>query len=160
VLGKLVSPASSSADYGRRFANSITDSLCQRPAQLHAMLFANMVHDRIKRGIGRPTTTELTVGNTAVRLLSQAISDPNPARSLSDFNIWAVLILGYSGRQDTLRSAPEFPRQSLLRELQAIHIYLTMDLVNEHVVGLVRMIELLGDLRKVSTPGIAQTISL
>ncbi|KAJ9609018.1 hypothetical protein H2200_006789 [Cladophialophora chaetospira] len=95
----------------------------------------------------------------AIRHLNKEISDPDPARALSDSNIWAVLVLAYSGREDKLRSASSYPRQSFLRELQSIHIYLKMAIVIEHVLGLVKMMELLGDMRKIKPPGIAQTVS-
>jgi hypothetical protein len=159
VLARLVSKAALSAPYGRAFSRDLMASLSMRPAQLHAMMFAMMVHDRIQQGISNPTATELMVGTEAIRHLNREISNPDPERALSDSNIWAVLILAYSGREDKVRSAQSYPRQSFLRELQSIHIYLKMDIVIEHVLGLVKMMELLGDLRKIRTPGIAQTVS-
>ncbi|ETI28582.1 hypothetical protein G647_01032 [Cladophialophora carrionii CBS 160.54] len=159
VLAKLVSKAALSAPYGRAFSSDLMASLSMHPAQLHAMMFAVMVHDRIQQGISNPTATELMVGMEAIRHLNKEISSPDPERALSDSNIWAVLVLAYSGREDKLRPAQSYPRQSFLRELQSIHIYLKMDIVIEHVLGLVKMMELLGDLRKIKTPGIAQTVS-
>ncbi|KIW72876.1 hypothetical protein PV04_01037 [Phialophora macrospora] len=159
VLAKLVSKAALSAPYGRDFSSNLMASLSMHPAQLHAMMFAVMVHDRIQQGISNPTATELMVGAEAIRNLNREISSPDPERALSDSNIWAVLVLAYSGREDKVRSAQRYPRQSFLRELQSIHIYLKMDIVIEHVLGLVKMMELLGDLRKIKTPGIAQTVS-
>ncbi|EXJ64630.1 hypothetical protein A1O7_00967 [Cladophialophora yegresii CBS 114405] len=159
VLAKLVSKAALSAPYGRAFSSDLMASLSMHPAQLHAMMFAVMVHDRIQQGISNPTATELMVGTEAIRHLNKEISSPDPDRALSDSNIWAVLVLAYSGREDNLRSAQSYPRQSFLRELQSIHIYLKMDIVIEHVLGLVKMMELLGDLRKIKTPGVAQTVS-
>ncbi|OQV03891.1 hypothetical protein CLAIMM_08871 [Cladophialophora immunda] len=159
VLAKLVSKAALTGNYGRSFASNVMASLSQHPAQLHAMIFAVMVHDRIQQGISNPTATELVVGTEAIRHLNQEISNPNPDRALSDSNIWAVLVLAYSGREDRIRSGQSYPRQSFLRELQSIHIYLKMEIVIEHVLGLIKMMELLGDLQKIKTPGIAPVVS-
>ncbi|EXJ70312.1 uncharacterized protein A1O5_06380 [Cladophialophora psammophila CBS 110553] len=159
VLAKLVSKAALTGNYGKSFASNVMASLSQHPAQLHAMIFAVMVHDRIQQGISNPTATELMVGTEAIRLLNQEISDPDPKRALSDSNIWAVLVLAYSGREDRIRSGQSYPRQSFLRELQSIHIYLKMEIVIEHVLGLIKMMELLGDLHKIRTPGIAPVVS-
>lgn len=121
------------------------------------MVFTVMVHDRVRRGISNPTTIELMVGNEAIRHLGREISHPDPERSQSDPNIWAVLILAYSGKEDKVGSGQSYPRQSILRELQSIHIYLKMAIVMEHVLGLIKMVDLLGDKRRIKTPGIAQT---
>ncbi|KIY01513.1 uncharacterized protein Z520_03065 [Fonsecaea multimorphosa CBS 102226] len=159
VLAKLVSKAALTGKYGRSFASNVMASLSQHPAQLHAMIFAVMVHDRIQQGISNPTATELMVGTEAIRHLNTEISDPDPKRALSDSNIWAVLVLAYSGREDRIRSGPSYPRQSFLRELQSIHIYLKMEIVIEHVLGLIKMMDLLGNLHKIKTPGIAPIVS-
>ncbi|OAG39565.1 hypothetical protein AYO21_06209 [Fonsecaea monophora] len=160
VLAKLVSNAGLTGNYGRSFASTMMASLSQQPAQLHAMMFAVMVHDRIQQGISEPNTTELLVGTEAIRHLNREISDPNPERALSDSNIWAVLVLAYSGREDRIRRGQSYPRQSFLRELQSIHIYLKMEIVIEHVLGLIKMMELLGPLSKIKTHGIATVVSL
>ena len=133
-------------------------SVTYHPALLHTMLFAVMVHDRVQQGISRQPPAEIMVGMEAVSHLNREISDPD--RALSDSNIWTVLTLAYSGREDRLRSSRDYPRQSFLRELQSIHIYCKMEIVIEHVFGLIKMIELLGGLYKIKTPGIAQVISL
>ncbi len=160
ILAELVSKPGLSTKYGRSFANDLMASLAQDPALLHAILFTRQVFDRVEQGISsNPTPLELVIGNEAIRHLNKKISDPNPAQALSDTNIWTVLILAYSGREDTLRSGQSYPRQSLLRELQSIHIFLKMNIVIEHVMGLIKMVELLGDLRKIKTPGIAATVS-
>ncbi|OAP57591.1 hypothetical protein AYL99_08329 [Fonsecaea erecta] len=157
VLARLVSKAALAGKDGRTFASNVMASLSQHPAQLHAMIFAVMVHDRIQQGISNPTATELMVGTEAIRHLNRELSDPKGA--LTDSNIWAVLVLAYSGREDRTRSGQSYPRQSFLRELQSIHIYLRMEIVIEHVLGLIKMVELLGDLRKIKTPGIAPIVS-
>ena len=83
----------------------------------------------------------------------------HPAQ-LDDFSIWAVVVPAYSGREDKLRSGHDYPSQCSMRDLQSIHIYLKMDIVIEHVLGLVKMMALLGDLRRIKAPGIAQTVSI
>ena len=122
-------------------------------------MFALMVHDRVAQGISEPTPTELMIHTEAIRHLNEEISDPNPVRALSDSNIWTVLVMAYSGRRDEVRSGQSYPRQSFLRELQSAHVFLKMNIVIEHVLGLIKMVELLGGLRKIRTPGIAQTLS-
>ena len=159
VIADLVSKAALSGEYGRTFARNLMTSVSQKPAQLHAMMFAEMVVTRIKSGVGNPTVTELMVGAETVRHLNQEISHLDPERSLSDSNFWVVLILAYSGAEDKLRSSPGYPRQSFLRELQSLHIYGKMATVLEHVLGLVQMMNMLGGLQKIKTPGIAATIS-
>lgn len=122
VLARLVSKAALSAPYGRSFADNVMASISQHPAQLHAMVFTIMVHNRVQRGISNPTATELMVGNEAIKHLSKELAHPDPERSLSDANIWAVLVLAYSGKEDKLRSGQSYRRQSILRELQSLHI--------------------------------------
>jgi hypothetical protein len=131
----------------------------QRPALLHTLLFTSMIRDRMNRGIDEPSSIELNVGAHAVRCLNKTLSSSEQDR-VSDYVIWATLGLAYHGRAKLLRSADVFPRQSFLKELQDIHFYLRMELVVEHIVGLIAMIKSLGGLHQINIPGIASTICL
>ena len=122
------------------------------------MLFAQILHDRVQQGIYGTTPIEIEIGARAVKHLNREISEPQ--RAGTESNIWAVVALGYSGRVASLRPGLQYPRQSFLRELQSIHIYCRMEIVAEHVLGLIKMVNLIGGLHKVKTPGMAQVISL
>jgi hypothetical protein len=138
---------------------TLMGEVSQRPALLHTLLFTSMIRDRMNRGLNEPSSIELNVGAHAVQCLNQTLSSPE-RDGISDYVIWATLGLAYHGRAKPLRSPDVFPRQSFLKELQDIHFYLRMELVVEHIVGLVAMIESLGGLHKIDIPGIAPTICL
>ena len=132
----------------------LTDS----PAVLHSMLFAGYLHDVVQQGATRAPSIAFEVGTKAIMHLNREISDAQYA--INDAYIWSVFILAYSGRIARLRSARSYPRQSFLKELQAIQIYCRMEIVVMHVVGLIKMIELIGGLHKIKIQGMAQVISL
>jgi hypothetical protein len=109
------------------------------------------------RGIPEPSPIELEIGSKAIQLVSQELRDPK--RALSDTNIWAVLNLAYTGAKEPLRVG-KYPRQSFLKELQSIHIYCKLVVEVAHIVGLIKILNLLGGLDKIKIPGTAATISL
>jgi hypothetical protein len=154
----MVSRGASGSDYGKAFAMNVMSSITASPALLHSIIFAQMLYDRVHQGIHSATPIEVEVGSTAVEHLNREIS--NPKRVVTESNIWAVVALAYSGRVAVLRSGLQYPHQSFLKELQSIHVYCRMEVVFEHVVGLIKMIEMVGGLQNISTPGIAQMISL
>ena len=115
-----------------------------------------MTHSRFLRGLHGPSTADLALQTKAVRYLSCEMRDQR--RAILDPHIYAVLVLGYS-RSAPLRIGPH-PRQSPLRELQSIHVYCTMELILEHIAGLMRLIQVRGGAELIETPRIGQTVSL
>jgi len=154
----MVSKGPSSAMYGNSFAMSLMSSITVSPALLHAMLFAELLHDRVQQGVTQSSPIELEVGTKAVGHLNREISASKS--TIRDVHIWAVVALAYSGRVARLRSDLSYPRQSFLKELQSIHIYCRMEVVVEHVLGLIKMVQLRGGLHNVKTLGVSQVISL
>ncbi|ETI23930.1 hypothetical protein G647_05737 [Cladophialophora carrionii CBS 160.54] len=98
---------------------------------------------------------ELQVNATAVRLLSEQMR--NPQTAATEANIWAVVALGYSGYGGEIRTG-KCPRQSSLKELQSLHIYGRLVINKVYVAGLMRLVQMLGGVDKITTPGIAQLI--
>ena len=137
---------------------NVMSSITSSPALLHSIIFAQMLYDRVHQGVHSATPIEVEIGSTAVEHLNREISDPK--HLVSESNIWAVVALAYSGRVAVLRSGLKYPHQSFLKELQSIHVYCRMEVVFEHVIGLRMMIEKVGGLQNINTPGIAQMISL
>ena len=121
------------------------------------MVHSEMIFARAAQGIPDPSPLELEIGAKAIQLVSQDIRDPK--RALSDANIWAVLNLGYTGAKEPLRVG-RYPRQSFLKELQSIHIYCKLVVEVAHIIGLIKIVNLLGGLDKIKVPGTAATISL
>jgi hypothetical protein len=154
----MVSKGSSGAAYGKSFAMNVMSSITVSPALLHSILFAQMLHDRVHQGVHSATPIEVEVGANAVEHLNREISESRKA--VKESSIWAVVCLAYSGREATLRSGLQYPHQSFLKELQSIHIYCRMEVVVEHVLGLIKMVDMVGGLHNIKTPGIAQMISL
>lgn len=158
ILAQLVSRGASGQEYGKSWAMEVMSSITSNMALLYSMLFAEMIHARVKSGNSLRSPWEFEVGTRATQLISHEMR--NPARARLDSSIWAVVLLGFSGKEAPLRTGPKYPRQSFLKELQDLHIYCKMEIVLEHVLGLVRLIELVGGLQNVKTPGMAQIISL
>jgi len=158
TLADMVSRGSSGAVYGKAFAMNVMSSITVSPALLHSILFAQMLHDRVNQGVHTASPFEVEVGANAVEHLNNELSDPKNA--VKDSSIWAVVCLAYSGREAVIRSGVQYPHQSFLKELQSIHIYCRMEVVVEHVLGLIKMVDLAGGLHNIKTPGIAQMISL
>jgi len=154
----MVSSGSSSTIYAKSFAVNVMSSFTVSPALLHSVLFAQILYDRVQQGVPHATPIELEIGANAVKHLNREISGPKQA--VTDSNIWSVVCLAYSGRAAVLQSRLQHPRQTFLKELQSLHIYSRMEVVVEHVLGLIKMVEHLGGLHKIKTPGIAQVISL
>lgn len=137
---------------------NVMSSLTVSPALLHAVLFAQMLYDRVQQGVPNATAMENEIGAMAVKHLNREISDST--QSIRDSSIWAVVCLAYSGRVAMLQPRLQHPRQTFLKELQSLHIYSRMEIVVEHILGLIKMIEHMGGFHKIKTPGIAQMISL
>lgn len=157
ILSQMVSRGASGKDYGKLWAMQVMSSLTSNLALLYAMIFAEMIHTRVRNGNPSRSPWELEAGARAIRLISLEMR--NPARARLDSSIWVVVILGFAGKVAPLRTGPKYPRQSFLKELQDLHIYCKMEIVLEHVLGLVRLVELIGGLQNVKTPGMAQIIS-
>lgn len=153
----MVSRAPLGEQYGKLWATNVMSMMASNLSLFYSIIFAELTYTRVQRGITRATALELEIGKRAVRHASHEISDPN--RATLDSNLWSVVILGYSGKEAPLRTGSEYPRQSSLRQLQSLHIYCKMEIVFEHVFGLIKMVEVLGGLQKITTPGMAQLIS-
>ena len=123
----------------------------------YSTVHAEMIVARAVRGIPNPSPIELEIGAKAIQLVSREMRDPKTA--LLDANIWAVLNLGYAGGQEPLRSG-QYPRQSFLRELQSVHLYCKLVVRVAHIIGLIKIVNLMGGLEKIKTPGTAAAISL
>jgi len=126
-------------------------------ALFHALIFGELLYTRVKRGVARATPLEVEIGARAVQHISREIGDPT--RAVTDETVCAVVILGYSGRVAAPRPRPEYPRQSSLRKLQSLDVYCKMEIVMHHVQGLVQMVEVMGGVQKLKTPGMAQLLS-
>ena len=153
----MVSRGASGREYGKSWAIDIMSSMTSNMALLYAMIFAEMIHTRVQSGNTLRSPWEFEIGARAIRLISQEMR--NPVRARLDSSIWVVVILGFAGKEAPLRTGPKYPRQSFLKELQDLHIYCKMEIVLEHVLGLIRLVELIGGLQNVKTPGMAQIIS-
>ena len=158
ILAKMVSVGPSGESYGKSWAMNVMSPMKSNRALFYSVIFAEMIHTRVLRGLPRGSAFELEVGTRAIQHVSYEMRDPN--RAVMDSNIWAVVALGYSGKEARLRTGQKYPRQSFLKELQSLHIYCKMEIIPEHVYGLIKLIGLLGGLHKIKTPGMAQVISL
>jgi hypothetical protein len=153
----MVSRASLGENYGKSRAMNVMSLMTSNLALFYAIVFAELTHTRVQRGVPRGSALELEIGTRAIQHISHEMRDPN--RAVLDSNIWTVVILGYSEKEAPLRVGTQYPRQSFLRELQSLHVYCKMEIVLEHVFGLVKLVELLGGLQKIKTPGMAEVIS-
>jgi hypothetical protein len=158
ILAKMVSVGPSGESYGKSWAMNIMSPMKSNRALFYSVIFAEMIHTRVLRGLPPGSAFELEVGTRAIRHISYEMRDPN--RAVMDSNIWAVVALGFSGKEARLRTGQKYPRQSFLKELQSLHIYCKMEIIPEHVYGLIKLIGLLGGLHKIKTTGMAQVISL
>jgi len=158
ILAKLVSRDAQRDAYGAGFATAVLSKISSSPALLYSLMFAELIHNRVLRNVKNGPALELEVGTRAIHYVSREMQDPRQA--VSDANIWAVVVLGYSGREAPLRTGAKYPRQSFLKELQSLHIYCKMEIVVEHVLGLMKLVELMGGLDKIRIPGMAQVVSL
>ena len=157
ILAKMVSVGPGEG-YGKSWAMNVMSAMKSNRALFYSVILAEMIHTRVIRGQSRGSALELEVGTRAISHISYEMRDPK--RAVTDLNIWAVLALGFSGKEARLRTGPKYPRQSFLKELQSLHIYCKMELIPEHVYGLIKLIQLLGGLHKIKMPGMAQVISL
>lgn len=124
---------------------------------LHSALLADSIFTRAHRGQADGDLIELTFASKAIEFLRREIL--NPETGTSDAIIWSVVIFGYSGKIADLRSGTRMPRQSPLKELQTLHVYGRMEYSPEHVRGLLALIEMIGGIDKIQTPGMGQVIS-
>ncbi|RVX74523.1 hypothetical protein B0A52_01649 [Exophiala mesophila] len=146
----------SSDSYGPHFAGNILNLAVNNTTLLYAMMFAGMMFARTANNQTTPSVLELQFGARAIHMLSQQLR--SPATAATEANIWAVVALGYCDNFISLRPG-KHPRQSFLKELQSLHIYGRMTVNLAHIQGLKQLIQLLGGLDKIRTPGIAQVIS-
>ena len=158
ILATMVSRGTSGKEYGNAWATKVMSSMTSNLALFYSMIFAEMLHTRVQSGNSQRSPLEFEIGARAIHFISHDMRNPDRARL--DSSIWAVVILGFAGKEAPLRIGSKYPRQSFLKELQDLHIYCKMEVVLEHVLGLIRLVELIGGLQNVKTPGMAQTISL
>ena len=121
------------------------------------MMKASMMYTRVARNDASNYILELTVGAKAVELLNKELCRPDTA--VTEAILWAVVALGYTDSVGELRSGKR-PRQSFLRELQSLHIYGRLAINPTHVEGLGKLLQIIGGIEKIKTPGMAQVMSL
>lgn len=143
--------------FGPTFAGHILQLALGNPALLYAMMYAGMMFARTANSGESPSVLELQFGTRAIQMLSQQLSRSSTA--VTEANIWAVVALGYCDNIIPLRTG-KHPRQSFLKELQSLHVYGRMTINLAHIQGLKQLVQMLGGLDKIRTPGIAQVISL
>lgn len=143
--------------YGPHFAGNILNLAVNNTTLLYAMMYAGMMFARTANNQQTPSVLELQFGTRAIHMLSQQLTTSSTAAT--EANIWAVVALGYCDNFNPLRPG-KHPRQSFLKELQSLHIYGRMTVNLAHIQGLKQLIQLMGGLDKIRTPGIAQVISL
>ncbi|EXJ62207.1 hypothetical protein A1O7_02640 [Cladophialophora yegresii CBS 114405] len=152
---EMITNVSSRDVYGPRFAHHILSMAVRNPVLLYSMMSAAMLFMRVAQKSERNYMLELQVNATAVRLLSEQMR--NPQTAATEANIWAVVALGYSGYVGEIRTG-KCPRQSFLKELQSLHIYGRLVINKVHVAGLMQLVQMLGGVDKITTPGMAQVI--
>jgi hypothetical protein len=143
--------------YGARFAHNILSLAAQNPATMYSMMAAAMLFMRVAQRSDRHYMLELQINTKAVQLLSQQMQ--NMETAATEANIWAVVALGYSDSVGDLRKG-RCPRQSFLKELQSLHIYGRLVINKAHVSGLMQLVQMLGGVDQIKTPGMAQTMCL
>ncbi|KIW70544.1 hypothetical protein PV04_02803 [Phialophora macrospora] len=142
--------------YGPRFAHSILLMAARNPALMYSMMASAMLVTRVAQKSDRHYMLELQTNATAVRLLSEQMRHPPTAAT--EANIWAVVALGYASVVGDIRTG-KCPRQSFLKELQSLHVYGRLVVNKIHVAGLMQLVQMLGGIDKITTPGMAQVIS-
>lgn len=142
--------------YGPQFATYILSFASENVALLHSMMKAAMMYTRVARNDASNYMLELTVGAKAVELLNKELSRSDIV--VTDAILWAVFVLGYTDSVGQLRSGKR-PRQSFLRELQSLHIYGRQAINPAHVGGLSKLLQIIGGIEKIKTPGMAQAMS-
>lgn len=142
--------------YGPQFASHILSFASQNAALLYSMMKAAMMYTRVARNDSSNYLLELTVGAKAVELLNKELSSPDTV--VTDAILWAVFALGYTDSVSEVRTGKR-PRQSFLRELQSLHIYGRQAINPAHVGGLSKLLQIIGGVGKIRTPGMAQVMS-
>lgn len=129
----------------------------QNKALFYSMIAAAMRFARTARNNVIVSPAELLVEARSIELLSQKMAHLETA--LTETNIVAIIACGYCGKVYPMRKG-RLPRQSFLKELQDLNIYGRMVVVNAHVVGLMKLVPMMGGIYSLKTPGLAQLISL
>jgi hypothetical protein len=124
---------------------------------MYSMMAAAMLFMRVAQKSERNYMLELQTNARAVQLLSKQMQ--NLETAATEANIWAVVALGYSAYVGDLRTG-RCPRQSFLKELQSLHIYGRLVINKVHVAGLMQLVQMLGGVDKIKTPGMAQVMCL
>jgi hypothetical protein len=143
--------------YGARFAHNILSMAARHPVLLYSMMSAAMLFMRVAQKSERNHMLEIQLNAKAVQLLSEQMRDP--ATAVSEANIWSVVALGYSAYVGELRRG-RCPRQSFLKELQSLHVYGRLVVNKAHLAGLMQLVQMLGGVDKIKTPGMAQVMCL
>lgn len=155
-LTELVTNANARDVYGPRFAQRILSIASANPVLMYSLMTAVLTFMRTAQNSDRNYALELHTGTKAIQLLSEQMSHPETAAT--EANIWSVVVLGYCESERELRKG-KCPSQSFLKELQSLHIYGRLEVNKAHLQGLIQLVQMLGGLDKIRTPGIAQTIS-
>ena len=129
----------------------------QNPALFYSMAAGSTRFNRIARFDTNIPLFEVALEARAIELLSQQMASLDTAPT--ETNITAILPCAYCGEVYPMRRG-RLPRQSYLRELQDLHVYGRMVVVEAHVLGLSRLIPMMGGLYALKTAGLAQLISL
>ena len=129
----------------------------QNKALFYSMIAAAMRFTRVAKNDMNIPPAEVLIEGRSIELLSQEMASLETA--LTEANIVAIVASGYCGRVYSMRKG-RLPRQSFLRELQDLNIYGRMVVVDAHVSGLKKLVPMLGGIYNLTTPGLAQLISL
>jgi hypothetical protein len=129
----------------------------QSAALFFSMIAAAMRFFRTVRNDTTIPPMEILVEARSIELLSQEMANLDTA--LTEANIVAIVACGYCGKVYPMRRG-KLPRQSFMRELQDLNIYGRMVIVEAHVLGLQKLLLMLGGLYNLKTPGLSQLISL
>ena len=143
--------------YGPQFARAILGMALESEALLYSIMAAALMHRRAGRVRRGQSAMELHIVAKAVRLLSEQMTDQHTA--VRESNIWAVVALGYTGAIGELRTG-KLPQQSVLKELQTIHIYGRLINNKVHLRGLVQLLQMIGGPQNLKTPSMGAAISL
>ena len=138
-------------------AGEMMQMTIQNRALFYSMIAAAMRFFRVSRNDTKIPQLEVAVEARSIELLSQQMASLDTA--LTETNIVAIVACGYCGRVYPMRRG-RIPRQSYLKELQDLNVYGRMVVVEAHVLGLAKLVPMLGGIYSLKTPGLAQLISL
>jgi hypothetical protein len=157
ILLRQVTNRSTSNSVACISASQMMHMTIQNTALFYSMIAAAMRFFRTARNDTIVPPMELVVESRSIELLSQQMAHMDTAAT--EANIIAIVACGYCGLVYPMRSG-RLPRQSFLKELQDLNIYGRMVIVEAHVLGLQKLVPMLGGLYNLKTPGLAQLISL